>query len=310
MAGVLLVDGGLDDVPEIRAAEAGEKILVFQQMPYTPHPENADIHVVENFGASFGPTSWPNGVLNNGWRTTINGQTYPVIHMRPGEVQRWRMVHAGVRETISVRLDGHELHEIAVDGIALGRMVARKTIELHPGYRSDVLVRAGPAQEAPYFLVDGPVPAADALFRRDEPPNVLAMVLVTGDDTDMQLPASNSLASYAPFEAIGADEITGTQEAIFNIQIQPQLRFQINGKSFDAAGPARRLSLGTTEQWTLRSQLGNHPYHIHVNPFQVISITRNGQQQLDAPVWRDTILVNKTTSLPCGLATSAISAAS
>ena len=293
MAGALLVDGGLDNVPEIRAAEAKEKILVFQQMPYTPDPENPDVHVVEDFLASFGPSSWPTGILNNGWRTTINGQTYPVIRMRPGEVQRWRMVHAGVRETIAVRLEKHELNEIAVDGIPPGRIVARESVELQPGYRSDVLIKAGPAQPEPYFLVDDRVAATDALLRRDEPPNVLAMVIVSGEELEMGLPSSSSLASYAPFPAIDDEELTGNQEATFNIRTEPQLGFEINGRSFDAAGPPRRLPLGGVEQWTLRSDRGNHPYHIHVNPFQVVSIVRGGRELLDAPVWRDTILVKR-----------------
>ncbi len=291
MAGALIVDGGLDHAPEIR--EADEKILVFQQMPYTPDPENADVHVIEDFDASFGRDSWPQGVRDNGWRTTINGQTYPVIHMRPGEVQRWRMVHAGVRETISVTLEDHELHEIAVDGIALGRIVPRPAIELQPGYRSDVLVRAGPARQAPYFLYDGRLPPTDALFLRDEPPNILAMVVVAGEEVDMPFPTSDSLAPYAPFAPIDDDQIAGTQEVVFNIETGSRVRFQINGRSFDADGPARQLSLGTAEEWTLRSRVANHPYHIHVNPFQVVSITRSGHELLDAPIWRDTILVKQ-----------------
>ena len=60
--------------------------------------------------------------------------------MRPGEVQRWRFVHAGIREALHIQLDGHPLHEVALDGLSLGRVSTWRpedTIELYPGYRSD-----------------------------------------------------------------------------------------------------------------------------------------------------------------------------
>ena len=38
---------------------------------------------------------------------TVNGQREPTIDMRPGEVQRWRMLHAGYQDDIYLALDGH-----------------------------------------------------------------------------------------------------------------------------------------------------------------------------------------------------------
>ena len=39
--------------------------------------------------------------------------------MRPGEVQRWRIVHAGHEDDLRLALEGHALHVIAYDGIPL-----------------------------------------------------------------------------------------------------------------------------------------------------------------------------------------------
>ena len=41
----------------------------------------------------------------------VNGQLVPTIKMRPGEIQRWRFVHAGVEDNINLSLDEHELYE-------------------------------------------------------------------------------------------------------------------------------------------------------------------------------------------------------
>ena len=86
--------------------------------------------------------------------TTVNGQLTPTLVMRPGELQRWRFVHAGIADSIDLSLPGLKLYEIAVDGLATGRMTEVDHIELQPGYRSDVLIKA-----------PTPAPNADARAR-------------------------------------------------------------------------------------------------------------------------------------------------
>jgi FtsP/CotA-like multicopper oxidase with cupredoxin domain len=77
MAGVLIVEGGLDDVPEIKSAK--EQVFLSQQMPYVKSPD-ATYYEIESYD-QFGPSAWsggpngPGGVETHGWRTTINGQT-------------------------------------------------------------------------------------------------------------------------------------------------------------------------------------------------------------------------------------------
>src|SRR5262249_39483173 len=90
-------NGGLDSIPEIKAAEAQEKIFVLQQINFD---ENGKI---ETFNQAT-----PDGFVRS---ITVNGLLLPTIRMRPGEVQRWRFIHAGVSENIHLALDGHILHE-------------------------------------------------------------------------------------------------------------------------------------------------------------------------------------------------------
>jgi len=48
----------------------------------------------------------------------------------------------------------------------------------------------------------------------------------------------------------------------------------------------QRVTLGATEEWVLRNTSSDtHPFHIHVNDFQVVSI--NGEP-VDADSWEDT----------------------
>lgn len=234
MSGALIVEGGedakggLDSVTEIKAAtdNGKEKIFLLQQINFNDSGEIEKIEEADP-GAPF-----PRNV-------TVNGQFVPTITMRPGEVQRWRFIHAGVNENIQLVFEGHSLHEIAADGIALGRMVSWPAKEdiggrgvrwplLGPGYRIDVLVQAGAAGPggAPreYLLRSDPLPPelslrASAFALRAaqvenqmqslselraaaprQPQDIIARVLVAGEPVAMDLPKLADLALRVPSE--------------------------------------------------------------------------------------------------------------
>lgn len=243
MAGALIVEGGkdanggLDAVPEIAAAQ--QKIFVLQQLRYGPDGQ------IEDFESALPRGKWRRSI-------TVNGQFIPTIRMRPGEVQRWRFIHAGVEENINLSLDGHKLFEIATDGNALGRMVAwpgsnpsdpLQSLVLGPGYRTEVLVQAnslpqGTARQE-FFLRDGPLPArlslqaaaaaTDLVANRtkllatdilqevvEKPARVIARVVVEGDPLNMALPTADAFTDRVPStqKPIQPSELTGDPQQI------------------------------------------------------------------------------------------------
>jgi FtsP/CotA-like multicopper oxidase with cupredoxin domain len=285
MAGVLIIRGDIDRVPAIQQAQ--EKLFLFQQIPYVLNAQGiGELETYDNFG----PGKW--AALNR--RITINGMVEPTVQMNPGELQRWRFIHGGLREPLMVKLvkrdpvTGTEVavpqYQIALDGITTGRIEEVQETELHPGYRADVLVRAadknGNALPAgTYWLVNSAVPPE----RKDR---VLARIVVKGKVFKMQLPNARELAPLAPYKTIGDSEITGTQKAEFHIDVTktPPL-FLVNGKPFDPHAPPRKLVLGDVEEWTVSSSaITGHPFHIHVNPFQY---TRED----GTIVWKDTLFL-------------------
>ena len=77
---------------------------------------------------------------------TTNGVTNPTLHMRPGEVQRWRLLNASDSDNLLVALQGHGLNIVAMDGITVANMYHLKTgapVVMGAGQRYDVLVKAG-----------------------------------------------------------------------------------------------------------------------------------------------------------------------
>jgi FtsP/CotA-like multicopper oxidase with cupredoxin domain len=325
MAGALIIEGGLDDVPAIEAA--ADRAFVFQQIAYD---ESGQIESYEKLG--FG--KWDQIHRH----TTINGQLVPTIRVRPGQVERWRFIHAGIRETIRPVLrdtgdapgdrplsaythkaiaqmkTAAPLHEIAVDGLALGRIdtwtgdEAAYGITLQPGYRSDVMVKA-PAFDGPRLLLLTDTEAATSeRLRAEQSDNneILALVVVEGARDDMALPTQGAVANLAPHAPITDAELTGKpQKVTFNIAdriCEPgqdcrecktgepgcKTRFMINDRPFSLDN-VRELKLGTASEWTLRSARASHPFHIHVNPFQVTRKSPDGEDQI---VWRDTLFVH------------------
>jgi hypothetical protein len=70
----------------------------------------------------------------------------------------------------------------------------------------------------------------------------------------------------------------------------------INGQAFDPnAMPAVAPTLGDVQDWTLENDTpGPHPFHIHVNPFQVLQVSDPATGDLksyDAPGLEDTVTI-------------------
>ena len=82
---------------------------------------------------------------------------------------------------------------------------------------------------------------------------------------------------------LGNDPIAKKRTVVFSENAKG---FYINGKEFSADRTLFNPQIGTTEEWTIKNTTKEeHPFHIHVNDFQVMSI--NGKP-VDAKSLRDT----------------------
>jgi len=69
------------------------------------------------------------------------------------------------------------------------------------------------------------------------------------------------------------------------------MAFLFNGKTFDMNRVDAAVKLGTTEDWEIANVDPDgmeHPFHLHINPFQVID--RNGKPD-PYRSWKDTLRV-------------------
>ncbi|WP_149496917.1 redoxin domain-containing protein [Roseiconus lacunae] len=275
---------------------------------------------LEEYEMAFGPTRWRDGKGLDGWRTTVNGQFEPVIRVESGKLQRFRMIHAGVRDPITVQfspipaaaiesrnpsiaqynvdeINERGMREIARDGIPLEQMKQTDAIELYPGYRSDALVRFVNTSSQPEYHImwNGPsdVSLDPAIAVATKEAEILAVVeVMPGSPLDVEpWPSLHDFANIRRPKPIDSRDVVGLQTINLG-----EGGFAINQLRYDPERDPRVVQLGRTDQWDLASLgFGNHPFHIHVNPFYVVSKTtvmKDDSVRVDPiGVWKDTLLV-------------------
>ncbi len=101
MAGALIIEGAIDDVPQIAAAL--ERIFMFQAPIYDSTGKLESFAQVAD-------------ITNTEPPFMINGVRRPTILMKSGEVQNWRLVNAGTFNMLNLSLDKHTLYQYSHDG--------------------------------------------------------------------------------------------------------------------------------------------------------------------------------------------------
>ncbi|MGQ3047762.1 MAG: multicopper oxidase family protein [Niveispirillum sp.] len=354
-----LSNGDLDTLlqPVTANADFAAQVMLIQQLPYACFDAQGNIEKdakgqwickddqigkVENFDAQFDPKAWS----QSGRFTMFNGVVRPQMEAKTGQMYRWRLIHAGVEETINLRIrkmgpkapatglvktvkaasdevakacTGADVtqYEVATDGLTRPQVFNKTVNNLQPGYRSDILFVL---PEAGRYCVYDDSSGTDQVAGEDSP-KIIGFIEATGDKvantgavvkakllegaSRLQGPVRETVASdindalkltkYVPHPTITDAEIAKWGQPdipiTFNIDIQPNqpTRFTVNDKEYDPAVVNQTLVLGTAQQWILMSKFVNHPFHIHVNPFQVVSIRKKNPDGTPGPEWTDGI---------------------
>ena len=301
MAGALVVEGDYDRTPRLKTAD--KRTILLQEIAF-----DQDGRIENN--DTYAPTAWTDQAAQRGWHISLNGKVMPEIRLQPGEVELWRLIHGGVRKLLNLRLVAAcasgptvPLVQLAADGIPFSskRLAVDHGVFLAPGYRSDVAVRA--IQPGLYYLIDSESPTAALELpasycdrqRGDAPlvldghaQNILARVVVSGFPRSMAYPRNAQLARLNRPDPIADHELAALPQYVrFDIDISraPWVGL-INGKAYDPEQP-RILKLGEAQTWYISSVFSHHPFHIHVNPFEIIQRDANGN--IVDRYWKDTI---------------------
>jgi FtsP/CotA-like multicopper oxidase with cupredoxin domain len=209
---------------------------------------------------------------------TVNGQVNPIIDATQHAAMLLRIGDMSADIWYRLRLDGARFTVLAEDANPLGTVETRDELLLPPGKRFDVLVRfEKPGRFHLRTLHYSTGPAGDTY-----PARVLATFVVAPSPVDTNLAPVPTTMGELP--DLADDPIAVRRDVVFS---ESTKGFFINGKQFDPNRVTFSPRIDTTEEWTIRNVTKEeHPFHIHVNDFQVMSI--NGKK-VDARSLRDTV---------------------
>ncbi len=283
LGGVLIVRGALDRIPEVQAAQ--EQVVFLKDLPGD---------------GDFGPMGMGMMLGREGAVLTVNGHVNPALSIPAGGLLRLRIVNGSNARFWRLALEDHPFHLLATDAGALETPVQLEELLLAPGERAEVLVR-GERQGGQYRLLNLPyVRGSGGMMggmgqgrgmgrnqgqgSAQERPLPVATLAYEGSVATLPLP--ERLLPVAPLP-----EPVRTRRFLLNHGMAAGMGmvFLINGRAFEHGRIDTRVQLGDTEEWELVNDgVMDHPFHVHVNPFQVIS--RNGTPE-PYRAWKDVVLV-------------------
>jgi len=291
-----------------------EKIFVFQQYDPTQNLERKP----RGSGPAFS-------------QVPINGQLKPTIFMRPGEVQLWRFINATEGNTpgiidgktlkeglFGIKTPGFDFVQTAQDGIQFSPQNYGLQPFLKGGVPGGFKLAAGNRAD---LLVKAPTSPGRTEFKSGD--TVLFVVEVAGDTVTpaMSFPTDWAamprflldLRNPGPDDEVNLNSPLKFQWEEGRSKAQPSPNpphFMINNKQFGEDGPKvdQCMPLNGLQDWVLENHTSiAHPFHIHINPFQVLSIetptgvdTRSTYVPANNFVWQDVIAIPAAKISPDG----------
>lgn len=207
--------------------------------------------------------------------------------LAPGEVVRFRMLNGNSDNMMPIIVEGHEMYLIAMDG---NNYEAPRVMPVQHPNGSAWQVLLAPANRAEFLIKAVNTPGIYRIIQLAQSEQflssarkVIAEIEVAGPHKDMKLPKKLPRPSR-DYPLIKPDEIKRVRKFVFSSQFPGVqnpivgIDFMINEQLYDEFAVCAAPELNTAEEWHIsvpNSQHGGtegHPFHIHVNDFEVISV--------------------------------------
>jgi len=277
-AGALIVEGMEKYRPEVTGLT--ERVFVIRQqylVPWIPGPYQLTVN----------------------YQTTSLLGPKPIVQMKPGEKQFWRVANATNQDflLLQVPVNGvpQPLEVIALDGYPLVKTRNQKVILVPPAGRAEFIVQGPPAGGSATFETSaystGPTGNPDIQ-------QTLATVQLTGNGgvSAPAKPPAPGAAGNLKFANLAAQPVTAQRKIFFSeefggtngpiqfyvtVEGQKQKVFESNEK------PVIVTKVGAVEDWVVENRaLETHAFHIHQIHFRVMEV--DGKPVTDDDL-RDTI---------------------
>ena len=286
MTGAFIIEGQYDDDLNKFYGPGWTRtqpVLVINQLGVTPNLERV------------GP-----GRIDKGPDFSVNGRLQPHIKMYPGEVQMWRIINTSGRsgaffagppksDPTAKAVDpakDFEWKQLAQDGVQFFDSNYQKSLNrsflMAAGNRVDLMIQAPTQPTGKSFdvLVKPAVAKTDLASAFPVP---LITIDIEGSGPAMQF-IKQAPGFPKDLDDITDDEIQGTKSIVFS-SLGPgsSIQHTINGEQYNGE-VGEVVLLNKVEEWTIRNTTTftgiDHPFHIHINPFQVTEVFDPTQKTL------------------------------
>jgi suppressor of ftsI len=224
---------------------------------------------------------------------SVNGQLNPVVPIRPGEMQFWRIANIGATMFLKFRVEGMPLYVLATDGHALSRPRKFTEFFVGPGQRIDAIAIGPPAGEHAMHTIA----FRDSAWGTPDPAQTMATIVSAGPAA-VDLGAQTQVLRQRVRGARWIDEVRSApisrRRTIEYSRTPDRKVFMIDGRTMDENRVDQTVKLGDTEEWTIvNTDQQFHSFHIHQTPFLVTEV--NGVP-LHEDSLRDTFSVPPATA--------------
>ncbi len=297
MSGAIVVDGLEHHLPGLAAMK--QRLIIVRDTGVganaIPAPQEDSMDGMDMGG---GPVGKPHFINNDpcgpeiGLLVSVNGALQPIITIRPGEQQFFRVINATGHKTMKLAVDGESLQLVAVDGFALDTNPKNPPTETLP------YIIVPPAARAE-FVVTGQGHATkfrtacyDSGSGGDRDPNVvLAKIVPPAHHGDVRFEQPKPLKVGAPlpsnYYTTPLPAATTKRTVVFS---EGPRHFLIDHKVFNINSPPEFVvHTGTVEEWhVVNTTTEVHDFHIHQIHFLVEKL--NGVK-LAHPYWADSVVI-------------------
>ncbi len=237
-------------------------------------------------GGSFGDLFGREGSV-----VLVNGKVHPMLKVRAGKQQRWRIINASRARYFNIGLRDHRFVRLGGDNGLAARSTESYSLKITPGERADAVFTPVDAPGSKRTLYWSPVNRGYGTeFARSREP------LLEIETVD--LPPVEPASIPRELRAIEPINVANATERTLNLTIamdRNKVEWGINGRPHWKAEPIV-AHVGETQIWRIVNETDfSHPFHLHGYFFQVIDDTR-------VPEWKDTVDVPTKSELKIAIA--------
>ena len=225
-----------------------------------------------------------------GNRLLLNGTMNPILHVRPGAVERWRFVNTANARFFRLKVPGLRFVRIGGDSGPAAAATETDEILLANGQRVDLLVRFDLTPGASTPLVTAHYNRGHDIADPGDLP--LALILADGEPVSPSQAIPNPTVEALP--SLGAAQFTQRVEMTEVMIRGGRIGFAFNGQLWPDADHLHG-TFGRTERWEVTNLTHmDHPFHLHGTRFQVVAAESPHGVGVAAPYlgeWADTAVV-------------------